>query len=110
MASATDNAHTTCDTRSNLATALSDPKRGLHLATVDEGMKTPSVHSALGEPVVETSKETDPSCMDHVMNAYAVRKGSQDMAETVDERYSNVLTTSGSALQVRRYTTARHEK
>lgn len=79
----TDNAHTTRATRSDLATALRNPERVLHAATVDVGAKTPSFETALPVPAGKPNNGMAPSFTECVMAAHTVTKTNEDMACTL---------------------------
>lgn len=69
----TDHHCITWATRSDLATALSDPRRlAPSQAIHDIGARTGSYESALMEPVVTVRKEAAPSFMEHVLAADSV--------------------------------------
>lgn len=87
----TDKASTMCATRSNLATALSDPERVLHRATVDMGEKPLSLETKLREPAVTKNYGTVQLFMERLMPALTVMRDNEEMAGTILEKDSDVI-------------------
>lgn len=84
MESNANNSRPTRSTTPDLAVALRDPERVMHLATPDVGANSLSYLTALTEPVAMTIKNAAPSFMGHVFAARTVMKPSEVVVCTVD--------------------------